>query len=91
MSAVAPTRARIEVSNEILNTWSWMLARAPRIAKAIHDTPGSAATFAEIMAGFDLFHRRYGLTSKREFSQVERQVSYNEATDIIIVRQNWRH
>jgi hypothetical protein len=76
---------------EILNAWAWLLNRAPRVAKAINDTPGSAATLADILAGFDLFHRRYSIQSKRQMAEVERNVSYNEATDIIIVRQNWRH
>lgn len=94
MSATAAparaTRAQIEVGTEILNSWAWLLNRAPRVARAIDQTPGSARTLADIMAGFDLFHRRYHITTKREFAEVERDVSYNEATDIIIVRQNWR-
>jgi transposase len=84
-------RARIEAGPEILNAWAWLLNRAPRVAKAVNDTPGAAKTVADIMAGFDLFHRRYGLTDKRQYAEVERDVSYNEATDIIIVRQHWRH
>lgn len=89
-ATAAPARAQIEVGNEILNAWAWLLNRAPRVARAIDQTPGSAKTIADIMAGFDLFHRRYGITEPREFAEVQRDVSYNEATDIIIVRQTWR-
>jgi hypothetical protein len=82
-----PRRAEIFAGPEILNAWGWLLNRAPRVAKAIHDTPGSAGTFAEILAGFDLFHRRYALSTPRDYALVTRNVTYNEATDMIVVRQ----
>lgn len=75
---------------EVANSWGWLLNRAPRIAEAIENTPGAARTLADIMAAFDLFHRRQGIDTKQKMSEVERNVSYDEQTDIVIVRQNFR-
>lgn len=75
------------VGAEIANAWGWLLNRAPRIARALDQTPGSTQTMADIVAGFDFFHRRYGIATKQRMSEVERRVTYNEATDTIIIHQ----
>jgi hypothetical protein len=80
---------RIQYGPEIANAWGWLLARAPRIARQLEATPGSTQVMANILAGFDLFCRRYDLTTDAQMSRIEREVSYNEATDIIICRQSW--
>ena len=87
MSALAPQRAQVQMGQEIANSWQWLLNRAPRVARALWETPGSATTMAEIVAGFDLFHRRYDLVGVRDLQRVDRRVSYDEATDMIVVRQ----
>lgn len=88
MSALAPQRAQVHMGPEIANAWGFLINRAPRVARAIHDTPGSAQTLADVLAGFDLFHRRYGLSdAKRDYARIERRVSYDEATDMIVIRQ----
>lgn len=76
-----------QIGAEIANSWGWLLNRAPRIARALDQTPGSAQTMAEIVAGFDFFHRRYGVQTKQQMADVERRVTYNEATDTIIIHQ----
>lgn len=75
------------VGAEIANAWGWLLNRAPRIAKALSETPGSTQTMAEVCAGFDFFHRRYGLQRAADMQNIERRVTYNEATDTIIIHQ----
>lgn len=78
------------VGAEIANSWGWLLNRAPRIAKALDQTPGSTQTMADILAGFDYFHRRYGIQTPQRMSEVERTVTYNESTDTIIIHQSVR-
>jgi hypothetical protein len=75
------------VGPEIANAWGWLLNRAPRLAKALQATPGATATVADILAGFDLFHRRHGLTRPQEMAEVERKVIYVEGTDCIVIYQ----
>jgi hypothetical protein len=43
---------------------------------------------ASVLAGLDLFHRRYGVDpgDSRALSHTKMDVSYNEATDTILVR-----
>jgi hypothetical protein len=88
-----PQRAALSglsVGLEIVNAWAWMLARSPRLARALEATPGASATFGEILAGFDVFHRRYGIVSADEMRDVERKVTYVEASDLIIIRQTFK-
>jgi hypothetical protein len=54
------------VGQEIVNTFGWLLTRAPRLAKALQETPGASETMAEILAGFDLFHRKEGIRASDE-------------------------
>lgn len=76
------------IGAEIANAWGWLLNRAPRVARALEANPGSSQTMADIVAGFDFFNRRHGITdNKQRMSEVERRVTYNEATDTIIIHQ----
>lgn len=76
------------VGAEIANAWGWLLNRAPRVARALEANPGSTQTMADVVAGFDFFNRRYGITDdKQRMSEVDRRVTYNEATDTIIIHQ----
>lgn len=75
---------------EIVNAWGWLLSRAPRMARALEATPGASATFGEILAGFDLFHRKMGLVTAEQMRDVERTVTYLEHNDSILIRQEYR-
>jgi hypothetical protein len=88
MAASAPQRSvELRVGNEIANAWGWLLARAPRVAKALEAMPGAPAMMASVLAGIDLFHRRYGVQpNPRELGLTKMDVSYNEATDTILIR-----
>lgn len=80
----------IKVGPEIANAWGWLLNRAPRVAKALHDTPGASQTMADVVAGFDFFHRRYGIQGGQSMSEVQRTVTYIESTDTIVIHQSYR-
>ncbi len=77
----------LRVGVEIATAWGWLLARAPRIARALDRTPGASQTMADVLAGFDFFHRRYGLETGQQMANVDRRVTYNESTDPIIIHQ----
>jgi hypothetical protein len=78
------------MGNEIANAWAWLVARAPRIARALDDTPDAAKVFADVMAAFDFFHRRYGIVTREQMRDVERQVTYDEVSDTIRISQVYR-
>jgi hypothetical protein len=82
-----PALSGPRVGAEIPNAWAFLLSRAPRIARALEETPGASQTFGEILAGFDLFHRKNGLVTAEQMRDVDRKVTYIEATDAIFIRQ----
>lgn len=81
----APAR-EVTVAPGVLNAWGWLLARAPRLARAVHDTPGSAAVLAKVLNGIELIARNSGLEPEAFARRLRVEVIRDTGRRLVVVK-----